>query len=1019
MKRMFFREVAILLVLALLAPMFSVAEGGNVELPDDVSEPEQALGLEGFEAADAVEIEAGETLTLDGLPGELSGGEPEGLDAGAETGANMQFNEAENAAKKYGVPAALTLGVKETFALKCTKKKLTYKTSSAKIAKVDAKGVVTAVKKGKATITVYSNKKKLTTCKVTVVAAPKKVTLDKKSAVLGVKEKLTLMPQVTKNSHTSFTYTVKNKKIATVSKTGVVTGKKAGKTTVTVKTHNGKKATLKLTVKKAPGKVTMSKKTLELEEGQSYTLVATLPKKTASNKLTWTTSNKKVAKVDEKGTVTAVKAGTAKITVATFNNKRAVCTIKVNESSTPTEPESLYMDKVKGISEEGIEDKETLKFIRAINKEIDEINESIPSYNEAVHSIEDDVIALCGVIPVPQMKEDTGKVRIAFGADCLNIDAELLDKLANGAAFEIQETSEADTILTIGDTKCIAYFSGNTLCIDRYSSTNTISAKGAKAKEHSAVTKNQTDSEYESSKRRLKELKVQSFDLVSAFRNMGTDKLSRIEKELETKSSGFKKVVDSLKGAMVDDDNYSKEIRDQFKNKYYTYLERFKNCEALLVLVRSMQTLLKGVEIKGLSDHCTELAARWEESIGIYEEFHLNDPSVLKNSHLKRAAENLDMYIHRLWWNYRIDAVLTVSKMLAASLILSTKLGQLLNVTVENLAALVKSLSKAKAAWITALAEMSLFIHGELYKRNYNYMKEEDGKLHSFLEITVIDEDTDLPLEGVEITYRDGFGDLGARDENGNLGIVQYTDANGFSKFHISPGSWYLFCSLNGLTPVKVDYNDTGDGVLKSYQTIPVIVKMKSEFIRFGHYEQDNDLSNGPELIEWRVLKQDGNTYTMISRYGLDYKPYHTTETDITWENCSLRAWLNGTFLNSAFTSAEQAKLQTVTVKAEDNPYHGTEAGNDTQDKVYLLSISEALDLFSGNSDRICEPTTYCKARFTSYSWWLRSPGLASNFAAIVWDDGAIDGPDDGRSFDQYVTNIYQTVRPVICLQLS
>ena len=59
MKRMFFREVAILLVLALLAPMFSVAEDGNVELPDDVSEPEQALGLEGFEAADAVEIEAG------------------------------------------------------------------------------------------------------------------------------------------------------------------------------------------------------------------------------------------------------------------------------------------------------------------------------------------------------------------------------------------------------------------------------------------------------------------------------------------------------------------------------------------------------------------------------------------------------------------------------------------------------------------------------------------------------------------------------------------------------------------------------------------------------------------------------------------------------------------------------------------------------------------------------------------------------------------------------------------------
>ena len=251
----------------------------------------------------------------------------------------MQFNEAENAAKKYGVPAALTLGVKETFALKCTKKKLTYKTSSAKIAKVDAKGVVTAVKKGKATITVYSNKKKLTTCKVTVVAAPKKVTLDKKSAVLGVKEKLTLMPQVTKNSHTSFTYTVKNKKIATVSKTGVVTGKKAGKTTVTVATHNGKKATLELTVKKAPKKVTVKPRTLELEAGQTYILSATLPKKTASYKLTWTSSNKKVATVDANGLVTAVKPGTAKITVKTFNKKKAVCKVTVKEPFNPKTPE--------------------------------------------------------------------------------------------------------------------------------------------------------------------------------------------------------------------------------------------------------------------------------------------------------------------------------------------------------------------------------------------------------------------------------------------------------------------------------------------------------------------------------------------------------------------------------------------------------------------------------------------------------------------------------------------------------
>lgn len=342
MKRFLVREIAILLVMALLIPTLSMAEDGGieVEMADDALGMEELVDVIDMDAVELEESVADEGVSLDLLSDDPLGENVDTFDSDSDSDpeADLQGMDEENATKKYGVPTKLTLGVKETYALKCTKKNLTYKSSSAKVAKVNEEGVVTAQKKGNATITVYSNKKKLTTCKVTVIAAPKKVSLGMKSVNLGVKEKLTLEPKITKNSHTSLTYAVKNSKIATVSKTGVVTGVKVGKTTVTVKTHNGKKATLKVAVMKAPSKVTVEPEKLMLEIGQNQVLTASLPKKTASYKLTWISSNKKVAKVDANGVVTAVGAGMAKITVTTFNKKKAACEVTVNSIIGPDSP---------------------------------------------------------------------------------------------------------------------------------------------------------------------------------------------------------------------------------------------------------------------------------------------------------------------------------------------------------------------------------------------------------------------------------------------------------------------------------------------------------------------------------------------------------------------------------------------------------------------------------------------------------------------------------------------------------
>ena len=80
------------------------------------------------------------------------------------------------------------------------------------------------------------------------------------------------------------------------------------------------------------------------------------------------------------------------------------------------------------------------------------------------------------------------------------------------------------------------------------------------------------------------------------------------------------------------------------------------------------------------------------------------------------------------------------------------------------------------------------------------------------------------------------------------------------------------------------------------------------ENITFGHYEQDNNTSNGKEPITWRILdKNSSGQYLIISEKVLDNKPYNAESTDITWEESTLRSWLNGSFIDTAFSEEEKA----------------------------------------------------------------------------------------------------------------
>ncbi|MDF2514398.1 MAG: hypothetical protein K0S04_4264, partial [Herbinix sp.] len=193
--------------------------------------------------------------------------------------------------------------------------------------------------------------------------------------------------------------------------------------------------------------------------------------------------------------------------------------------------------------------------------------------------------------------------------------------------------------------------------------------------------------------------------------------------------------------------------------------------------------------------------------------------------------------------------------------------------------------------------------------------------------------------------------------------------------------------------------------------------------VYFGHYEQDNQEANGPEPILWRVLEVAEDSILLLSEYGLICKNYNDTYENVTWETSTLRAWLNGEFLDTAFTNKEKRAIQDTVVKNEVNKNYNTSGGNDTVDKVFLLSYEEAQNNAYGFQSGVSNKSKSRQMRLTEAAlvegyankdngntcWWLRSPGITNQYAAYVFSVGSITD-------SYYVGRRNDAVRPVIRL---
>jgi hypothetical protein len=163
----------------------------------------------------------------------------------------------------------------------------------------------------------------------------------------------------------------------------------------------------------------------------------------------------------------------------------------------------------------------------------------------------------------------------------------------------------------------------------------------------------------------------------------------------------------------------------------------------------------------------------------------------------------------------------------------------------------------------------------------------------------------------------------------------------------------------------------------------------KDSVIKFGAYD-------------WRVLDVQSGRALIISKEILEEKPYNEKFEDTTREQCTLRKYLNNEFYNK-FNSSEKAKIAETTLPNNDNPWFGTKGGNNTKDRIFLLSLEEVVKYFGDSGQLKNRPSDdawyiddqYNSARIAKLNgsarwWWLRSPGDFSYGAAFVTSDGIV-----------------------------
>lgn len=204
----------------------------------------------------------------------------------------------------------------------------------------------------------------------------------------------------------------------------------------------------------------------------------------------------------------------------------------------------------------------------------------------------------------------------------------------------------------------------------------------------------------------------------------------------------------------------------------------------------------------------------------------------------------------------------------------------------------------------------------------------------------------------------------------------------------------------------------TVDDLYTVFSQNAATLKVGDTFL-FGNYEQDNDNNTSKENIEWIVLyKSNKNSMLLVSKKILDAKPYSFADNNVTWENSYAREFLNKEFYDTAFEDFDKHFIMQNTMSNAANVNYKTSGGNNTLDRVFLLSENQIKRYLKKNENRIAEATAYAKNKgLSSASYWLRTPGIDQGRAELIEENGEI------FAYGDLVTNVEIGLRPCIWLK--
>ena len=182
---------------------------------------------------------------------------------------------------------------------------------------------------------------------------------------------------------------------------------------------------------------------------------------------------------------------------------------------------------------------------------------------------------------------------------------------------------------------------------------------------------------------------------------------------------------------------------------------------------------------------------------------------------------------------------------------------------------------------------------------------------------------------------------------------------------------------------------------------------------------------------EWFVLEEEDSMIMILSVYLLDEGQYNGTMKKITWAESDIRDSMNDYYLNKAFSDEEIARIVERAVINNDNPWYGTPGGENTEDKLFLLSIEELVKYFGDSGMLSNRPEDsrviyddYDDARIAAYErtgidswWWLRSPGDGPTQAALVSQFGGISVSGFDVMLDDHFPEGRGGIRPALWLK--